>query len=78
MPCEGSGLALVERKTLRATRLNAAPRVSSRPSPLSRNSLRWTLLWFVVPAVAPPLPSTPAAKAAIQLASDKLITGLYR
>src|SRR5215468_904683 len=36
MPCDGSGLASVERKTLSATRLKAAPRVSSSPSPLSR------------------------------------------
>src|SRR5262249_16799500 len=51
MPCDGSGLASVERKTLSATRLKAAPRVSSSPSPLSRNSLRCTLLCTVVVAV---------------------------
>ena len=51
MPCEGSGFTFVERKILRAIRLKAAPRVSSRPSPLSMNSLRWTLLWIVVVAV---------------------------
>ena len=61
MPCDGSGLASVERNTLPATRLNAAPRVSSRPSPLSMNSLRWTLLWIVVVAVEPPLPSSPVS-----------------
>src|SRR5262249_39396155 len=44
MPCDGSGLASVERKTLSATRLKAAPRVSSSPSPLSRNWLRCTLV----------------------------------
>ena len=61
MPCEGSGLASVERKMLLATRLKAAPRVSSRPSPLSMNSLRDTLLWIVVVAVEPPLPSSPVS-----------------
>ena len=61
MPCEGSGLASVERKMLPATRLKAAPRVSSRPSPLSMNSLRCTLLWIVVVAVEPPLPSSPVS-----------------
>ncbi len=59
MPCEGSGLAAVDRKTLLATRLNAAPRVSSRPSPLSRNSFRSTLLWMVVVLVGLPRPSSP-------------------
>ena len=61
MPCDGSGLAAVERNTLPATRLNAAPRVSSRPSPLSTNSLRSTLLWTVVVGVGLPLPSSPVS-----------------
>src|SRR5262249_4931586 len=41
----------VERNTLSATRLKAVPRVSSRPPPVSRNSLRCTLLCTVVVAV---------------------------
>jgi len=61
MPCDGSGLASVERKTLSATKLKAAPRVSSSPSPLSRNSLRCTLLCTVVVAVELPLPSSPVS-----------------
>ena len=51
MPCEGSLLAAVERNRLSATRLKAAPRVSSRPSPLSSKTLRRTLLCRVVVAV---------------------------
>ncbi|MCW0417724.1 hypothetical protein NB689_003478 [Xanthomonas sacchari] len=61
MPCEGSGLASVERNTLSATRFQAAPRVSSRPSPLSRKVLRSMRLRTVVVAVDWPLPSSPVS-----------------
>ncbi|MCY1437453.1 hypothetical protein D9M71_536160 [compost metagenome] len=61
MPWDGSGLASVERNRLSATRLNAAPRVSSRPSPLSISWLRSTLLLLVVVAVGLPWPSSPVS-----------------
>ncbi len=61
MPCEGSGLARVDWNRLSATRFQAAPRVSSRPSPLSRNSLRTMRLCTVVVAVDWPLPSSPVS-----------------